>query len=85
MEYNFSKTHTDPTQEVKIGDHTKPQVTKFKYFESILQNNGKVDGDVNHRIQANEMEECFKKVSPKLKGKFYQTTIRLAMFHDIKC
>lgn len=36
---------------------------QFKYFGSIIQNDGEIDGDVNHKIQARwlvEMEESLR-------------------------
>ncbi|KAF1863037.1 hypothetical protein Lal_00018882 [Lupinus albus] len=27
------------------------EVTRFRYLESIIQDDGEIDGDVNHRIQ----------------------------------
>jgi aerobic-type carbon monoxide dehydrogenase small subunit (CoxS/CutS family) len=35
-----------------LGDHIIPQVTRFKYIGSIVQNNGEVEGCVTHQIQA---------------------------------
>ena len=35
-----------------IGEEVVASTTKFRYLGSIIQSNGKVDGDVTHRIQA---------------------------------
>ncbi|KAF1866917.1 hypothetical protein Lal_00018303 [Lupinus albus] len=35
--------------EVKIGDHIKLQVTRFWYFRQIIQDDGEIDGYVNHK------------------------------------
>ena len=35
---------------VKIGDNTIPQVTRFKYLRSFIQNDEEIHKDVNHRI-----------------------------------
>jgi len=51
---------------VKIGDHIIPQVTRFKYLGSIVQNDGEVKGHVNHRIQ----DGWLKGVGPRV---FYVT------------
>jgi len=40
------------TLEVKVGDHIIPQVTRFKYLGSIVQNDGEIEADVSHHIQA---------------------------------
>jgi len=51
MECNFKKMHSSSTLEVKVGDHIIPQVTRFKYFGSIVQNDIEIEAGVNHRIQ----------------------------------
>ncbi|KAM1152002.1 hypothetical protein FF1_034659 [Malus domestica] len=60
--------------------------------ESILQKNGELDGDLNHRIQARWMKWksastvlCDRHMSLKLKGKFYRTTIRPTMLYGSEC
>jgi len=50
MECNFSKRRSRSTLEVKFGDHTIPQVTRFKYPRSIIQNDREIEADVSHRI-----------------------------------
>nr|ABD33143.2 Transcription factor IIA, helical [Medicago truncatula] len=52
MECNFSKRRSGSTLEVKVGDYIIPQVARFKYLGSIVQNVGEIEADVNHRIQA---------------------------------
>ena len=47
------------TLEVKVGDHIIPQVTRFKYLGSIVQNDGEIEADVSHHIQA-EMEKSLR-------------------------
>ncbi|KAF1881513.1 hypothetical protein Lal_00021492 [Lupinus albus] len=42
--------------EIKTGDHIIPQVTRFSYLESIIQDDEKIDKDVNHMIQASWMK-----------------------------
>ena len=51
MECKFGKRHTNSNLEVKIGNDTIPKVTTFKYLGSIIQNEGEIEGDVNHMIQ----------------------------------
>ncbi|KAH1225684.1 hypothetical protein GmHk_11G032522 [Glycine max] len=78
--------------EVKIGDHIIPQVTRFKYLGSVIQDDGEIEGDVNHRIQAGWMKWrktlgvlCDAKVPIKLKGKFYRTAVRSAILYGTEC
>ena len=54
-----------------------PQVAKFRYLGLILQEDGEIDGDVNHRIQASWFKLrkatkviCDRKVPDKVKGNF---------------
>ena len=65
---------------------------RFRYLGSILQENGELDGDLNHRIQAGWMKWksasgvlCDRRRPLKLKGKFYRTAIRLAMLYGTEC
>ena len=65
---------------------------RFRYLGSILQENGELDGDLNHRIQAGWMKWksasgvlCDRRMPLKLKGKFYRTAIRPAMLYGTEC
>jgi hypothetical protein len=58
----------------------------------MLQKDGDIDEDVNHRIKAGWMKwrqasgiVCDKRVPKKLKGKFYKTAIQPTMLYDAKC
>ncbi|KAL5157933.1 Obg-like ATPase 1 [Glycine soja] len=92
MECKFNKSRRVSNSEVKIGDHIIPQVTRFKYLGSVIQDDGEIEGDVNHRIQAGWMKWrkasgvlCDAKVPIKLKGKFYRTAVRPAILYGIEC
>ena len=92
MECNFSKRRSRTTLEVKVGDYIIPQVTWFKYLGSIVQNDGEIEADVNHRIQARWLKWrrasgvlCDKKVPLKLKGKFYRAAVRLTLLYGTEC
>jgi hypothetical protein len=63
------------TLDMKVGYHII-QVTQFKYFGSIVQNDEEIKADVNHRIQVGWLKWtrassilCDTKVSFKLKEK----------------
>jgi len=86
IECNFSKRRSSSTLGVKVGDHIIPQVTRFKYLGSIVQNDREIEADVNHRIQVEWLKWrralsvlCDKKILFKLKEKFYWTTVRPTM------
>lgn len=48
---NFSKKLRSSTLEVKVEDHVIPQVTRFKYFMPIVQNNRQIQAHVNDNIR----------------------------------
>jgi len=92
MECNFRKRRSRSTLEVKVGEHIIPQITRFKYLESIVQNDGEIEAYVSHRIQVGWLKWrrasgilCDKKVPLKLKGKFYRTAVRPVMLYGTKC
>ncbi|KAM2243451.1 hypothetical protein ACFX1S_010279 [Malus domestica] len=56
MECKFSANGGQNELGVRIGDQEIPKRDRFRYLGSILQKNGKLDGDLNHRIQAGWMK-----------------------------
>ncbi|KAL5190712.1 Craniofacial development protein 2 [Glycine soja] len=57
-----------------------------------IEDDGEIEGDVNHRIQAGWMKWrkasgvlCDAKVPIKLKGKFYRTAVRPAILYGTEC
>jgi hypothetical protein len=64
----------------------------FWHLGSMLQRDRDIDDNVSHRIKACWIKWrqasgvlCNKRVPQKLKGKFYRTTGRLAMFYGVEC
>ena len=51
MERTFNKKLTSSRLEVKIEGHTVSQDMLFKYLGPVIQNDRKIERDVNHRIQ----------------------------------
>ena len=61
MECKFSANGGSNELQVRIGYQEVPKSDRFCYLGSILQKNGELDGDLNHRLQASwmdEVEEC---------------------------
>ncbi|RZB55503.1 Villin-4 [Glycine soja] len=92
IECKFNKSRRVSNSEVKIGDHIIPQVARFKYLGSVIQDDGEIEGDVNHRIQAGWMKWrkasgvlCDAKVPIKPKGKFYRTAVGPAILYGTEC
>ena len=92
MEFKFSQQKSRTQEAVRIGDTEVPTSGRFRYLGSILQRDGRIDEDVRHRIQARWSKWrsatrvlCDRKVSEKLKGKFYRTAIRPAMLYGTEC
>lgn len=92
MECNFNKRRNISNIEVKVGDHIISQITRFKYLVSVIQNNGEIEGDVNHRIQVVWLKRikassvlCDANVPLKLKGIFYRIVVTLVNLSRKKC
>ncbi|KAM1180923.1 hypothetical protein ACFX15_019381 [Malus domestica] len=52
MECKFNANGGQNELGVRIGDQEIPKSDRFRYLGSILQKNGELYGDLNHRIQA---------------------------------
>jgi hypothetical protein len=91
MRCQFSGENSDDG-DVSLDGRVVPMNDTFRYLGSILQSEGEIDGDVSHRIRAGWVKWrhasgilCDKKVSNKLKDKFYRTAIKPAMMYGAEC
>jgi len=64
----------------------------FKYLGSIIQDDGEIDSDVNHKMQASWLKWrsaigvlCDRNTLLSLKGKFYRTATRPALLYGTEC
>jgi hypothetical protein len=85
MRCQFSEENLDDG-DVSLDGQVVSMNDTFRYLGSMLQSEGEIDEDVNHRIRAGWVKWrqtsgvlCDKKVPNKLKDKFYRTVIRSAM------
>ena len=92
MECKFSGNERPNEIGVRIRDKEVPKIERFRYLGSILQKNGELDGDLNHKIQVGWMKWksasgvlCDRRMPLKLKEIFYRTAIRPTMLYDTKC
>ena len=90
MRCGFSTTRRE--EEVSLDGQVVPQKDAFRYLGSMLQKDGGIDEDVNHRIKAGWMKWCQdsgilcdKRVPQKLKGKFYRTAVQPTMLYGAEC
>jgi hypothetical protein len=91
MRCQFSEENSDDG-DVSLDGRVVPMNDTFWYLGSMLQSEGEINEDVSHRIRVGWVKWrqasgviCDKKVTNKLKGKFYRTTIRPAMMYDVEC
>jgi hypothetical protein len=93
VQFQTSSTTTrEEEEEVSLDGQVVPRKDTFRYLGSMLQKDGDIDEEVNHRIKGGWMKWCQacgilcdKRVPQKLKDKFYRTAIRPAMLYGVEC
>ena len=76
---SFSGVEREVAGEVAIEGTIVPRVERFRYLGSIIQENGEIDEDINHRIKVGWQKWknasgvlCDRKIPLRLKGKIYR-------------
>ena len=77
---------------MRLDKEEIPMSNHFKYLGFIIQRDGEIDSDVNHRIQAAWLKWrsatgvlCDHNILLWLKGKFYRIAIRSALLYATEC
>ena len=92
MEYKFRKRKNNEQGMITFDSQKIPITECFKYLGLVIQKDGEIDEDVNHRIK----DELFKWRSAtgvlcdhnmplSLKEKFYRTAVRPTLLYGMKC
>ncbi|KAG5577315.1 hypothetical protein H5410_057449 [Solanum commersonii] len=86
---NFSDVVEEENVEVRLATQIIPKRESFKYLGSVIQGSGDIDDDVTHCIRVAWMKWrlasgvlCDKKITSRLKGKFYRVVVRSALLRD---
>ena len=88
----FSADEGSAASEVAIAGETIPKVERFRYLGSIIQGNGEIDDDINHRIKVGWQKWknasgvlCDRRIPLKLKGRVYRMVVRPALLYGVEC
>ena len=91
MHCRFSNS-SNQSDEISLDGVEIGASRKFRYLGSIVQYEGDIEEDIQHRIKAGWVKWknasgvlCDGKMPIKLKGKFYRTVIRPAMLYSSEC
>ena len=89
---SFSAVEREVAGEVAIEGTIIPRVERFRYLGSIIQENGEIDEDINHRIKVGWQKWknasgvlCDRKIPLRLKGKIYRMVVRPALLYGAEC
>ena len=91
VQFSFGDSR-EPETSVLLGEDIVARKECFKYLGSVMQSNGGIDRDIDHRIQVGWQKWraasgvlCDRKVPLKLKGKFYKVVVRPALLYGTEC
>ena len=89
---SFSAEVGGAVNEVAIEGESIPKVDKFRYLGSIIQENGDIEEDINHRIRVGWQKWknasgvlCDKRIPLRLKGRVYRMVVRPALLYGAEC
>ncbi|KAF3678770.1 Callose synthase 5 [Capsicum annuum] len=92
LECKFSDSSQEDEVVVRLDSQDVRKRDSLKYLGFIIQGNGEIDEDVSKHIGADWMNWrlasgvlCDKKVSLKLKGKFYRVAVHPVMLYGAEC
>ena len=84
----FSADEGGVTSQVVIEGASIPRVERFRYLSSIIQENGEIDDDINHRIKVGWQKWkkasgvlCDKRILLRLKGRVYSMVVKPALLY----
>ena len=89
---NFGCESRGRSNAIEIEGVEVPECEAFRYLGSIIQKNGAIGEDVDHRIKAGWLKWrmtsgvlCDRRMPARLKGKCYKTIVRPAMLYGSEC
>ena len=88
----FSAEEGGVASEVAIEGEIIPRVERFRYLGSIIQGDGGIDEDINHRIKVGWQKWknasgvlCDRKMPLRLRGRVYRVVVRPALLYGAEC
>ena len=92
MECKFRKRRNNEQSVITLDGQQIPVTAYFKYLGSIIQKDGEINGDINHRIKAGWLKWrrgigvlCDCNMPLSLKEKFYRTALRPSLLYGTEC
>ena len=92
LRYKFSANEGGIASEVAIKGTIIPRVERFRYLGSIIQENGEIDEDIDHRIKVGwqKWKEAFgilcdRRIPLTLKGRVYCMVVRPTLLYGVEC